>query len=181
MLRYIETLPRIGYRFIGMIDRPEVVRGTCGAGCEPRGFPAALDRHRGSPARGRGGGHVGGDGSARVEAALTVGAGEPTVVARRTTSVRAYEHYLQGIYHRSRRDIDGDELALANFEAAIAEDPEYAVGWAGLADTLTAVGIGHHAPAADAFQRSRAGCPALGRTRSRYRRVAHRARSDLTC
>ena len=49
---------------------------------------------------------------------------------RHVPSVRAQELYLEGMQRRSRRDIDATALALAKFEAAIKEDPEYAEAWA---------------------------------------------------
>jgi DNA-binding winged helix-turn-helix (wHTH) protein/tetratricopeptide (TPR) repeat protein len=154
--RYIETLPRIGYRFVGKLDRPAVRAEPEPALAPPK--PARSPRPwiiaavalvafaavgtllvlRKSPG----------------EPEVTVGVKEP-IVARRTTSARAYEHYLQGIYNRSRRDIDGTELAIKDLEAALAEDPEYAAAHAGLSDTLTGAAVGHRIPASEAFERAR--------------------------
>lgn len=164
--RYIETLPRIGYRFIGkfgeaapaLVSEPPRPPST-GAS------PVAPDARIPAPRR-----------LWIVAGALLVAAGavvllwlpmrkpvevpaitnaEQPIVARRTTSVRAYEQYLQGIFNESRRDKDTDQLAARNFEAAIAEDPEYAEAWAGLADALTVTGISHRSPPVDVLTRAR--------------------------
>jgi DNA-binding winged helix-turn-helix (wHTH) protein/tetratricopeptide (TPR) repeat protein len=163
--RYIETLPRLGYRFIGRLESDKVVPISAPA---PRAPPEAAKR---SASRAllfavlalatlaiAGGvwffaAHDLPD--SRHEVAVSVGPDEP-LVARRTTSVRAYEHYLAGIFHRSRRDTNATELGIENFEAAIREDPEYAAAWAGLADTLMGAGIGHIRPPGPAFARAKA-------------------------
>jgi DNA-binding winged helix-turn-helix (wHTH) protein/tetratricopeptide (TPR) repeat protein len=156
--RYIETLPRVGYRFIGKLDaKPSKVEapGPPPAAAPPRprrmvwlivaavaGLAIAVGATYWSkrpPVQ---------------DVAVSLGSGEP-MVARRTTSVRAYEHYLQGIFHRSRRDSDATDLAIASFEAALREDPEYAAAWAGLADTLMGAGIGHLLPPANVFPRAK--------------------------
>lgn len=153
--RYIETLPRVGYRFIGKIDaaQPPAVQPDQAPAPPRRHIPpwtivtaialialtaAAAYWVTRTPA----------------QPAVTVGANEP-LVARRTTSVRAYEHYLAGIFHRSRRDVNGTGLAIESFEAALREDPEYAAAWAGLADTLMGGGIAHFLPASQAFPRAK--------------------------
>jgi DNA-binding winged helix-turn-helix (wHTH) protein len=97
--RYIETLPRIGYRFIGKIDVPAPLAES----------PAVQPN------------------SSRVLLLALIGVGilaagwwmwprspaippaPPEEVPRRTTNERAYEHYLAGILHRSRRDIVGSD------------------------------------------------------------------------
>jgi DNA-binding winged helix-turn-helix (wHTH) protein/tetratricopeptide (TPR) repeat protein len=153
--RYIETLPRVGYRFIGKLDaaQPPAVQPEPAVTPPRRHVPpwiiftaialiavtAAAAYWVTRPL---------------AQTAVSVGVNEP-LVARRTTSVRAYEHYLAGIFHRSRRDLNGTSLAIENFEAALREDPEYAAAWAGLADTLMGGGIGHYLPAAQAFPRAR--------------------------
>ncbi|MFW6088338.1 MAG: protein kinase domain-containing protein [Gemmatimonadota bacterium] len=69
---------------------------------------------------------------------LTLG-GEPlaSLRAARTAHVEAYEHYLRGrqlFLRDTRRDL---VLAREMFARAVAIDPEYARGYAGLADTLS--------------------------------------------
>jgi len=135
--KYIETLPKVGYRFIG----------NRGARPEP-----ALEAILKLPRR------------ARVALALTLAAlgfaiagswwwtsqrpdelppSTPTAAAgvprpKHTPSVRAQELYLEGIHNRSRRDVNAPaQLARASFEAAIKEDPAYAQAWAALGETLS--------------------------------------------
>lgn len=149
--RYIETLPRMGYRFIARLDMPE----------ETADVPAS-PRSRRTPWI-----FAGGIAGGTILAAMWLMQAVPSapnqpvekpaeapIVARRTTSVRAYEHYLQGIFHRSRRDTDSTQQAIKELEAAIAEDPEYAEAWAGLSDVYVGAAIGHVLPAAESFEKS---------------------------
>lgn len=128
--KYIETLPRVGYRYIG-----------------PRGQPSepAIDAILKLPAR------------ARIALALTLAAfglaiagawwwtrstdGErPAVAPAHEPSLRAQELYLDGIHQRTRRDISilsARALAHEKFEAALKEDPDYAQAWAALASSIS--------------------------------------------
>jgi eukaryotic-like serine/threonine-protein kinase len=60
---------------------------------------------------------------------------------RRTTNTQAYEHYREGIRQRSQRDINSMPQAIAAFEAAVREDPQYAEAWSALATTLTGAAL----------------------------------------
>ncbi len=51
----------------------------------------------------------------------------------RVTSIAAYHDYLKGLYHQQRYSQDGLEKAKKFFDQAIAEDPDYAQAYAGLA------------------------------------------------
>jgi DNA-binding winged helix-turn-helix (wHTH) protein/Tfp pilus assembly protein PilF len=119
--KYIETLPRIGYRFIGSLDPPA---------------SSAASLHPSAP-------------RARIAMVLTLGilglaiAGawwwtrEPS---SHEPGVRARELYLDGIHQRARRDISilsARALAHEKFEAALEEDPEYAQAWAALAVSMS--------------------------------------------
>ncbi len=138
--RYIETLPRIGYRFVGKVegastpapapDAPTLVPASSKPPWISRGpllMAAALVIMAVLA-------WVKWPGEQPAPAAATSDVpGKPT---RRTTNERAYEAYLQGTFNRSRRDINGNALSLANFETALKEDPYYADAYAGLAETL---------------------------------------------
>jgi DNA-binding winged helix-turn-helix (wHTH) protein/Tfp pilus assembly protein PilF len=120
--KYIETLPRVGYRFVG-------VRGT-----QPQ--PAAKPITR-LPT------------GARFALALTLAAFVLAIAGawwwRRDSeghvpSVHAQELYLDGIHQRSRRDINvlsARASAHEKFEAALAEDPAYPQAWAALATSFS--------------------------------------------
>jgi len=75
---------------------------------------------------------------------------------RRTTSERAYDLYLQGVFNRSRRDINGSDLALENFDAALKEDPYYADAWAALAETWSGAAMTQYRPTVSAYDAARA-------------------------
>jgi DNA-binding winged helix-turn-helix (wHTH) protein/tetratricopeptide (TPR) repeat protein len=164
--RYIETLPRIGYRFIGSMTAP-----TAPAPLAPAPAPSPAPVEATVPAKppwiSRGpllmalilvlvGVFAWVQWPARNPQAPS--SAPPTATAaipRRTTNERAYEHYLKGIYNRSRRDRNSLQLALEHFEAAIREDPQYAEAWAGLADALVGGTIGHSIRAREGFERAR--------------------------
>jgi DNA-binding winged helix-turn-helix (wHTH) protein/tetratricopeptide (TPR) repeat protein len=156
--RYIETLPRIGYRFIGKMETPvasapavvppaattevrrvkrrhiiavvlAVVAGIGALLWWPRAPQSELFVHEG-------GAHV----------------TEP----QRTSNQRAYELYLNGKFHRSRRDIAGGSLAIQSFEAALKEDPYFVDAWAALAGTYVGVGINQQMHVVEAMEKGRA-------------------------
>jgi DNA-binding winged helix-turn-helix (wHTH) protein/Tfp pilus assembly protein PilF len=128
--KYIETLPRVGYRFIA----------SHGPQAE-----AAMEAILKLPQR------------ARIALVLTLAAlglaigaawwwtlssngAKRAVAAAHVPSVRSQELYLEGIHQRSRRDISVlNARALANekFEAALREDPNYAQAWAALAASIS--------------------------------------------
>jgi DNA-binding winged helix-turn-helix (wHTH) protein/tetratricopeptide (TPR) repeat protein len=149
--RYIETLPRIGYRFVAALDPPA--------------SPLAGEARRPS-ARGWRRWSLPGAGALAVLAAAWWLArpaatipevpvdSSATLVPRRTTSARAYEHYLDGLYQRSRRDLNGAPLALAAFDAALREDPRYAEAWAALSSTLIGTAITQEGPVLPTLERA---------------------------
>jgi serine/threonine-protein kinase len=54
---------------------------------------------------------------------------------RYTTNVKAYGYYLKGRYAWNKRTQEGVREAVDFFERAIAEDPSYALAYAGLSDS----------------------------------------------
>ena len=75
--------------------------------------------------------------SARVSAALAVtlsGDEKRQLTRRHTRDVEAYQLYVLGRYHLTRLTDDGFRKALDYFERAAAEDPQYALAYAGIAD-----------------------------------------------
>lgn len=137
--KYIETLPRVGYRFISPAS--------------PRENPAMSPERR--PRR------------VWIAGVLALGAlvaGVATLhwtrhrelPARHVPSARAQELYVEGMHHRSRRDIDATGLALEKLEAAIKEDPEYADAWAGYSRTLAATVVRQRVTPAEGLPKARA-------------------------
>jgi TolB-like protein len=59
---------------------------------------------------------------------------------RFTENSEAYQLYLQGRYFWSRRNEEGLKAAIRFFEKALEKDPNYALAWAGLADTYSLMG-----------------------------------------
>lgn len=53
---------------------------------------------------------------------------------RHTANTDAYELYLKGRYHWSKRTADGLKKAIEYFDQAIVSDPNYALAYAGLSD-----------------------------------------------
>ncbi len=143
--RYIETLPRIGYRFIGSIAtepaQPAPARrvrwGAWALACM---IALALGARWWQ---------------ARQPSQLPEPVARASDGAGRSTNQRAYELYLNGKFHRSRRDVNGTPEALANFQAALREDPYFAEAWAALAETYTGAGITQHMPIDEAIEQAR--------------------------
>lgn len=61
--------------------------------------------------------------------------GEADTANRYTTNVAAYQAYLEGRYFWNKRSAEGIKRSIEHFERAIAMDPDYALAYAGLADS----------------------------------------------
>jgi DNA-binding winged helix-turn-helix (wHTH) protein/tetratricopeptide (TPR) repeat protein len=149
--RYVETLPRIGYRFVGKLDVPaaapveirrvrrrHIVAVTLAVIAGIAGFVWWL---RGPP---------------REPPLMMHEIGAHDAEPRRTSNQRAYELYLNGKFHRSRRDIAGSPLAIQSFEAALKEDPYFVEAWAALSGTYIGAGINQQMPVVEAMEKGRA-------------------------
>ncbi len=140
--RYIETLPRVGYRFIGKLGAAAL--------------PSAIES---KPVR-----TVRGEwlvlALALVALAASLGiywfSDRSAAETRHVPSARAQELYVEGMHQRSRRDIDATALALAKLEAAIKEDPEYAEAWAGYSRTLAGAVVRQLTTPAEGLPKARA-------------------------
>lgn len=123
--RYIETLPRVGYRFIGK------------RGAEPGGSPVPKTLPRAGISLLLGLLALAG----AVALGWWVGVDKPgnaqSAKPAHVPSVRAQELYLEGLSLRSRRDIEAGRLAREKFEAAIREDADYAQAWAALGEIIS--------------------------------------------
>ena len=139
--RYIETMPKVGYRFIVEPGAPAggpVHEATTGLSRRAQltmlwgiaGLAIAIGASWWFSMFGPDGPN--GFADELIESA----AGPATARPRHVPSPRAQELYVEGMHERSRRDIDATVLAVAKLEAAIREDPEYAEAWAGYSRAL---------------------------------------------
>jgi serine/threonine-protein kinase len=80
--------------------------------------------------------------------------GDPTP-RRYTANLTAYNLYLKGRYCWNKRRAEGLNEAIAFFESAIAEDPEYALAYTGLADCYALHVDYRGMPVGEAMARSR--------------------------
>jgi len=132
--RYIETLPKVGYRFL--IQHAPVSNGRT----RVRGF-ALL-----------------------AAAFVALGgvfwwSTTRTPVSPRLNHVptlRAQELYLQAIHQRSRRDVNPTNETKRLFEAALKEDPEYAAAWAAYGFTFLGSVMRQMNPPGEAVPKARA-------------------------
>jgi DNA-binding winged helix-turn-helix (wHTH) protein/tetratricopeptide (TPR) repeat protein len=137
--RYIETLPKVGYRFIvrPIADLPP---------------PPAAARPR-----------------SRLWLAATLAALAAVLVSwwwfdrssgpavrKHIPSERAQELYLDALQQRSRRDVDGNALALERFEEALREDPDYAQAWATYGEVISSLVLRQRIPRAEGMPKARA-------------------------
>jgi serine/threonine protein kinase/tetratricopeptide (TPR) repeat protein len=81
--------------------------------------------------------------------------GDPTPV-RYTGNVKAYSLYLKGRFCWNRRTQEGIREGIQYFEQAIAEDPEYALAYSGLADSYALDLDYKGAPVFDGMERAKA-------------------------
>ena len=146
--RYIETLPRIGYRFIGSVS------------AAPKEAPTAATAPRFRWKAVTVAGVV-----AVLASVVWWEAQQPRTLAGpiaqfgdsggRSTNQRAYELYLDGKFQRSRRDVNGSPQAIEKFQAALREDPYFAEAWAALAETYVGAGIIQWMPIDEAMKQAR--------------------------
>jgi len=63
------------------------------------------------------------------------------IQTNRTGSVKAFELYQMGRFHWNKRTGEGYRTSIDYFEHAIADDPEYGLAYAGLADTYNLMAL----------------------------------------
>lgn len=83
--------------------------------------------------------------SAEVASALLLkldDAGRQQLVRRYTDDTVAYDAYLRGRFFWNKRTDEGYQKAIGFFDQAILHDPEYALAYAGIADSWVLLGLG---------------------------------------
>jgi TolB-like protein/DNA-binding winged helix-turn-helix (wHTH) protein/Tfp pilus assembly protein PilF len=86
----------------------------------------------------------------QISVQLTPDDQQRLVSSPRPVNPEAYEDYLKGRYYWNKRSDQGISRAIEYFESATKKDPNYALGYAGLADCYSVVGstiVGTMAPA----------------------------------
>ena len=78
--------------------------------------------------------------AAALKAKLT-GAEKHALISRSTENTEAHQFYLKGRYYWNRRGEEGLRKATEYFEHAIKADPNYALAYAGLADSYALLGF----------------------------------------
>ena len=161
--RYIETMPRVGYRFIAPIEEiseaklsaveassPSTLVETA-KGEEPRTGPGvyalgtavvlvavvvavyfAWSRAR---VRLEHGSKVAGKTDAGVKGPESITPINPATPSPK--SAEAHDLYLKGMYFWNKRSVAGFQQAIENFQQATSIDPNYALAYAGLANSYT--------------------------------------------
>jgi TolB-like protein/class 3 adenylate cyclase/Flp pilus assembly protein TadD len=75
---------------------------------------------------------------------------------RHTENTEAYQLYLRGRYHWNKRTEDGFKTSIQHFEGAIAQDPAFALPWAGLADAYHQLGLWGNISPRQAYPKAKA-------------------------
>jgi TolB-like protein len=83
------------------------------------------------------------------------GADEQKLSKKSTTNAEAYQLYLKGRFYWNKRTLKDLEKALEYFNQAIALDPNYALAYAGLADTYVLLPIYNKEPVREAMPLAR--------------------------
>jgi tetratricopeptide (TPR) repeat protein len=73
-----------------------------------------------------------------------------------TENTEAYQAYLKGRYYWNKRSEEGFKKAVEYFQQATDKDPNYALAYAGLADTYGLLPIYNLAPAKESFPKAKA-------------------------
>jgi TolB-like protein/DNA-binding winged helix-turn-helix (wHTH) protein/Tfp pilus assembly protein PilF len=94
------------------------------------------------------------------EIEVTLGRGHKAWAANRKlaspSSYQAYDLYLKGRYFWNKRTKDGFQQAADYFQQSIANDPNYARAYAGLADTFALMSSWSYVPQTEAIPKARA-------------------------
>ena len=77
------------------------------------------------------------------------------LVKRHTENTLAYQEYLKGRYLWNKRTREGLVQSISHFNRAIDIDPNYALAYAGLADTYNIIASYSSSPPAEAFPKAR--------------------------
>jgi serine/threonine-protein kinase len=85
-----------------------------------------------------------------------VGRKKEALAKRYTENVQAYNLCLQGRYYWYRRTPEAFQMAIGFYEQALAEDPDYALSHAGLADCHTLLGFYGALPTRETMPRAEA-------------------------
>ncbi|HKW32462.1 MAG TPA: winged helix-turn-helix domain-containing protein [Candidatus Acidoferrum sp.] len=161
--RYVETVPRLGYRFIAPVEGiSETVSAVAASGVAERsGTPAAtfevVTKRRWPSAFGipvvlaaASGAYLGWAHFRSRPQANTTATTETHPDAKTSKwiasnkqpasspkSVEAYDLYMKGMYYWNKRTVAGFQKAIENFQHATFIDPNYALAYAGLANSYT--------------------------------------------
>ena len=68
------------------------------------------------------------------------------LVKRHTENTEAYQLYLKGRFFWNRFTEDGFKKGIESFNQALEKDPNYALAYAGLADSYGILGLQHLPP-----------------------------------
>lgn len=133
--KYIETIPRRGYRWIAPVSRRESGSETLSApAIQPESTVPLPEPHRPYMPRFAAVGML-----VAVLVATTVWIFFRTTNHRHASLPDAHEAYLKGRFFLDQRSIQGWHQALEQFERAVAVDPQDPAAQAGLADTYSAM------------------------------------------
>src|SRR5262245_12091073 len=146
--RYIETVPRRGYRFTAPVRQVSAVDTTIGTDifvaendvrAEPHATSSPLLAPLLPPRR------ISRTLFLALAPALTLLAILTTderkhLTWRSTENPEAYQAYARGLFFWNKRSEDGLSRSIGYFNEAIAKDPRYALAWAGLADAYAVTG-----------------------------------------
>lgn len=146
--RFIETVPRIGYRFVAPVVIAPADRPSPPSDAPSAPVPAATLNLRAK---------LGAQVAMLAALCLTIGAmaaiayayrwpkQQVSVTARlnsqKKNDLGAYEDYLKGRYFWNKRNKPQVLLAIEYFQEAIAKDPNYALAYSGLADSYSVLGM----------------------------------------
>lgn len=160
--RFIETIPRRGYRFVAALEAPDVSQPPGPPSVAPVA-PAARSARPGRAALWVGVLAAAGVGvlsawtaSSRQSRGALEAHAPPILVTPPHVQPAAYLAWIKGRYYWNQRTAPSLQKGLTAFREALDIDPTYAAAYAGLADCYTALGYGSYLPPSIAFTRAKA-------------------------
>ena len=154
--RYVETLPRRGYRFVATVERAPAEPDRV----DEQPSPADPARSGPSPQRPLVGRRMAGLLLGTVVLALGLGAwrfgGEASPAVVEAPDPLAREAYLAGRYLWNKGTDDALTRSLEQFERSAAIDPDYAPAYAGLADSYRLLAMNGALPTHEGSEKAKA-------------------------
>lgn len=148
--RYVETLPRRGYRFLAPVCSEYAHQGADASSETQQSAAARRPRWPARPTLLVAGGMA----AACLLLVIAFRAAAPDTTGALTRDPQAWEAYLRARHFEESKTPESMPKSIEYFRQAIEEDPQFAMAWAGLADAYRFMGALSLLSREEAYHRS---------------------------